>query len=474
MVHSFYAGMGGFAFDLSIPTTAGKSTFIPGLRMLHLTPRGILLLAKCGLLPSVTREEILDKSKTDGSGKAICCIQVGWILVQAVTRLAVGLPITPLEINTIAHVACALMNYVLWWHKPKWVNRPTTLQGDWTRAICAFMYMSSQVSADKRTGKDLLRNFGIEPEISSLLYLPRVNEDCCAIASSLVDESASTLTTPDVQSRMSAAPEPPSDQHSNRNHMFVSKKVGVNGLHTCASDYSVRECESKVLEEMRRLRWILACDAIGEYPALKNRLAHPERNKAEARFREALNLYPDMPDNVKEKFKQHAQEETAEIVHTDGSMVITLEELVVDSPRNWPGDDLMRQIQGNTMGMIMWGASTVYGAIHLAGWNDLFPTIAEKWFWRISAAYIIFSGLLWAFLNMLDLLSGSVWIYWYDILAGSVRKQSHVLIYGLCLLGGSLYIIARTFLVVEAFISLRALPAAAYVSPSWILTVPHL
>jgi hypothetical protein len=158
MVHSFYAGMGGFAFDLSIPTTAGKSTFIPGLRMLHLTPRGILLLAKCGLLPSVTREEILDKSKTDGSGKAICCIQVGWILVQAVTRLAVGLPITPLEINTIAHVACALMNYVLWWHKPKWVNRPTTLQGDWTRAICAFMYMSSQVSADKRTGKDLLRN----------------------------------------------------------------------------------------------------------------------------------------------------------------------------------------------------------------------------------------------------------------------------------------------------------------------------
>jgi len=442
--------------------------------MLHLTPRGILLLAKCGLLPSVTREEILDKSKTDGSGKAICCIQVGWILVQAVTRLAVGLPITPLEINTIAHVACALMNYVLWWHKPKWVNRPITLQGDWTRTVCAFMYMSSQVSADKRTGKDLLRNFGIEPEVSGLLYLPRPNEDRHAIATSPVDELAPPLTIPSVQNQMSAHPEPPRDQHPHQSHVFVSKNTKANGSHMNASGYPVREYESKALEEMRRLRWKLACEAIGEYPALRKRLAHPERNEAEARFREALNLYPDMPDNVKKKFKQHTQEETAEIVHTDGGMVITLEELVVDRPRNWPGDDLLRQIQGNTMGMIMWGASTVYGAIHLAGWNDLFPTIAEKWFWRISAAYIIFSGILWAFLNMLDLLSGSVWIYWYDILAGSVRKRSHVLIYGLCLLGGSLYIIARTFLVVEAFISLRALPAAAYVSPSWILTVPHL
>jgi hypothetical protein len=37
-----------------------------------------------------------------------------------------------------------------------------------------------------------------------------------------------------------------------------------------------------------------------------------------------------------------------------------------------------------------------------------------------------------------------------------------------------LYVVARIYLVVEAFISLRALPAAAYVSPAWILTVPHL
>ena len=130
MVPSSYAGIGGFAFDLSTPT---GPELIPGLQRLHLTPRGILLLAKCGLLPKVSGEEILDKSKTDGTGKTICCIQVGWMLIQAATRLAVGLPLAPLEINTIALVVCALLNHVLWWHKPKWVNKPILLQGEWTR-----------------------------------------------------------------------------------------------------------------------------------------------------------------------------------------------------------------------------------------------------------------------------------------------------------------------------------------------------
>ena len=125
------------------------------------------------------------------------------------------------------------------------------------------------------------------------------------------------------------------------------------------------------------------------------------------------------------------------------------------------------------MTMTMWLASTVYGAIHLAGWNDLFPSVVEKWLWRTSSAYVVFSGLLWAFLNILDFLSGSVWLYWFETLAG-VQRKSHMLIYGLCVVGGLLYVVARTFLVAEAFISLRALPAAAYVSPSWVLTVPHL
>ncbi|KAJ2965637.1 hypothetical protein NQ176_g10522 [Zarea fungicola] len=177
MVHSFYAGMGGFVFDLSESNAEKGSRFIQNHKRLHVTPRGIQMLAKCGMLPHIAASDITDKSKTDGSGKVICCIQVSWMVIQAITRAAAGLPVTPLETNTIGHVVCALINYLLWWHKPRWIKEPTVLRGQWVEAVCAFMYMSSQVSAENRTDRDLLRDFGTKAEMSSVLYLPGDNDD---------------------------------------------------------------------------------------------------------------------------------------------------------------------------------------------------------------------------------------------------------------------------------------------------------
>lgn len=135
MVHSFYAGMGGFVFELPDQTLEKAGPFIPSHRRLHVTPRGVQLLDKCGLLPRITIDDIMDKSKADGSGKVICCVQVLWMVVQAITRVAVGLPVTPLETNTIGHVACALINYILWWNKPRWIKEPAVLRGEWTQPM---------------------------------------------------------------------------------------------------------------------------------------------------------------------------------------------------------------------------------------------------------------------------------------------------------------------------------------------------
>ena len=64
-------------------------------------------------LPHITIQDIDDKSKTDGTAKLTCCVQVTWILVQTITGLAIGLAISPLEINTLGHVVCALLMYAL-------------------------------------------------------------------------------------------------------------------------------------------------------------------------------------------------------------------------------------------------------------------------------------------------------------------------------------------------------------------------
>lgn len=481
MVHSFYAGMGGFVFDLTSPEIAGEPRFIPQQRRLHITPRGIQLLAQCGLLPDIAESEIKDKSKTDGSAKLICCVQVGWMLVQVIARVALGLAVTPLETNTIGHVICALINYILWWHKPRWIQEPTVLRGDWTRAVCAFMYMSSQVSDKTRSDRDLLRDFGVRTEMSEILYVSSVSEqgekhDGPTSTTVILEHSRSSATQPaNAVTRDTSFKSGPMNSESPKGGSMVFR----SDLHELpdlpqssrpADEFAKEEAK----QELRLERWKLACEAIGRFPAIRQRLEFPESDQDERRYREALRLYPEMPQKVRDKFKRRNGPNEPTAANKPDGLVCISEELVVDRARNWPGDDLVRHMQGHLMGIILWSASTVYGAVHLAGWNEQFPTNVESWFWRMSGVYIVFSGLLWSLLNLVGHLSGTVWWFWYDVLVSTTRRRSHVVLYVLCCIGGSLYVVARVYLVAEAFVSLRALPASAYNSPSWVLTVPHL
>lgn len=105
--------MGGFTFLLG-----NLTIFKSENKRLTLTARGVALLADCDLLPNIGTEYLNDKSKSDGLSKFITCAQVAWLIVQVIGRLVLGLQVTLLEINTLGHVLCALIIYVLWWHKP--------------------------------------------------------------------------------------------------------------------------------------------------------------------------------------------------------------------------------------------------------------------------------------------------------------------------------------------------------------------
>lgn len=70
-----------------------------------------------------TEKEITDLSKADAFTKAFACIQSSWLIIQSIVRVSVGLPITQLELATMAFVVCALIMYLLWWHTPFGVER---------------------------------------------------------------------------------------------------------------------------------------------------------------------------------------------------------------------------------------------------------------------------------------------------------------------------------------------------------------
>jgi len=68
--------------------------------------------------------------------------------LQCFERSLRHLPITLIEITTMAHCMYALIIHVLWWGKPFSVEEPTTqkIQGEKMRAILSYIWMSSAVS----------------------------------------------------------------------------------------------------------------------------------------------------------------------------------------------------------------------------------------------------------------------------------------------------------------------------------------
>lgn len=149
------------------------------------------------------------------------------------------------------------------------------------------------------------------------------------------------------------------------------------------------------------------------------------------------------------------------------------EQLVADHIQNWPSNDLLRSVGGLIVGMVPWLANFCYGGIHAAAWNDSFPSTAEKWIWRASASYIGFCGGLWVVLNFIVgkyPRLNSFWERWMD--GEKFWWQSIGLGVAVFLCGFSL-MLARIFIALEAFISIRELPEGAYQTPQWTIVFPH-
>ena len=68
--------------------------------------------------PTITEEEIEDRSKADGLAKGIAVLQTTWFIAQCLSRPAQGLIITEIELITLAIAALNGLLYFLWWNKP--------------------------------------------------------------------------------------------------------------------------------------------------------------------------------------------------------------------------------------------------------------------------------------------------------------------------------------------------------------------
>ena len=99
----------------------------------------------------------------------------------------------------------------------------------------------------------------------------------------------------------------------------------------------------------------------------------------------------------------------------------------------------------------------IFGSVHLASWNSRLPSAIELWMWRGSSLYcVIYAGLC------------ALYVVW-DPSEKMRNALGEIVIYGL-----PVYVIIRIYMIVEVFISLRALPASAFQSVQWSSFVPHI
>jgi hypothetical protein len=86
----------------------------------------------------ITETEIQDKSKSDGLAKWLVVIQTGWFTLQCIARGVQHLPITELEIITLAFAMLNFLIYALLWDKPLNVRCPVRVlsKGGLSRGEC--------------------------------------------------------------------------------------------------------------------------------------------------------------------------------------------------------------------------------------------------------------------------------------------------------------------------------------------------
>jgi len=241
----------------------------------------------------------------------------------------------------------------------------------------------------------------------------------------------------------------------------LEKLAYFGGEETRSEDHDAVDCNNTAQPP--------ASGHLGTRPNLQHSERDPETEAGSELRRlaeEALLLYPVLRTRFAPARERAISGSTYSIPHVT--------ELVQSHALDWPNDGLIRRTQSLIMGMVLWGASCAYGAIHVAAWNYFFPSEIEQLFWRLSSVWVTFCAAFWLVTNLLAYVFPFIDTIWVAYNKRSLDWLSTAVITLLCILCGASYIVSRAYIVVEAFVSIRSVPKGVYDTPAWSQVFPHL
>ena len=128
--------------------------------------------------------------------------------------------------------------------------------------------------------------------------------------------------------------------------------------------------------------------------------------------------------------------------------------------------------------------ATLFGGLHCFGWSFAFPTLIEKWFWRIgSLVMTVVPSILFFVLICVSIVSFFfAYVYGIELVEEgdtSLEPENMNIMVAtsmefLTVFGLIAYMLARTSLLVQAVVLLREQPESAFYVVDWTRYLPHV
>ncbi|KAM5385658.1 hypothetical protein ACJZ2D_000857 [Fusarium nematophilum] len=527
LLYGYYVVMGGLVMNVR--------DLHDDYSRLTVTPEGVLYLAEQGHFLDVSDETIEDKSKSDGFAKIIVMLQVTWMIVQTGSRLATGLPVTIIEGHTLVHVVTALAMYALWFKKPLNISEPTLVDHDAFTDHVALMLVrctklggKAQIGSFRQRPRDIRlptlvkimawmfsvvglagwaqeerdKVFGLErltlrsDDTSESAYLKNYLADAPEYKSEREKNVIQRRGTQTNRNRMEM--EPPMvapetiellrapDGFDDASHRTQTSRPSSPGFRRPTPDsaeppaisvhptrrfltYQPAEYEMLLWDESKRIGVISSGEhlshGIGPVETFNPDfvLAGEGSNTKPFRRKLTIELSPKM---VRRWELAGRVIKKSHLGLEDGACY-----LIDSQPSNLP---LLNREGVNSIGNIFWLVviffflCTGYGGVHCLAWNSHFATHIEMIFWRVACIDLVVAGVVYFLLLAF-------------IMANNGENPdgccTEVVNFGILFVAVGhfvVYIAARVFLVVEAFMSVRHLPVEAYEVVDWAAFIPHL
>ena len=337
---------------------------------LYPTAAGVLNLVLAGRISLPTKEIITERSKSDLLAKTLVCLQAGYIIVQCISRLASGLPLTFLEINTSGHVLCALVMYSFWFRKPVELSLSIALASDLAKQLLTWHRCSHQFAAGTAS-------MGRPIQIHRLTVLCEVDWERAKSADYFELFGSQSPSPTSLQSILLLAKQPTPFDGYHTELAVVSLTgnecllvVRVWGYDTNVEDTTISGGSMKIWNLLTGIYVIRSTDR------------PPKYIKESSRVRLCLVL--DDFWNV-DRAIQH-------LLDTRTEPINYRHDHVEEEIRNWPFQGLL---SGHTYlpAVVIAISTALYGGLHAAVWHFFFPSFIEKWLWRVSSTLIAGSGM---------------------------------------------------------------------------------